>query len=66
VEINEQEARIILAMSDVCDCEGIGPDDSSLKARIYESFPAIVAEIRASEALSATYPTPPPIKGSQS
>ena len=41
VEITEADARVILGMSEVCDCEGIGPDDTDLKKRLIAAFPNI-------------------------
>jgi hypothetical protein len=44
MEISEEDAKIILGMSEVCDNEGIGPDDTDLKHRIYLAFPGLAPD----------------------
>jgi len=39
--ITEADAAVILGMSEVCDNEGIGPDDTDLKKRLIAAFPNI-------------------------
>jgi hypothetical protein len=41
MEINEADARVILAMDSVCEGEGIGPDSTDLLNRILEAFPTL-------------------------